>query len=126
MRSGASARGIHFRLREFRRYFQNTILQRGMDAAGINRIGKIEALKYPFCADSRQVIFGMSVLWFGAHNQGVRHDDDLHWLFVMTLYRYVKKDRSFLLVNFPLRNLEQFFLGSDPVFRIVATSVSAM
>jgi hypothetical protein len=44
---------MHFRLRELRRYCQKTILQRGMDAAGINRIGKIEALKYSFGADSR-------------------------------------------------------------------------
>ena len=53
LRSGVSARGTRFRLRQLRRYFQKTILQRGMDAIGVNRIGKIDALKYPFGADSR-------------------------------------------------------------------------
>lgn len=51
--SDVSACGIHFRLGKFRGYLQQAILKRGMDAGGVNRVGKIDALKYSFAADGR-------------------------------------------------------------------------
>ena len=65
-----------------------------MHAGRVNRLGKIEALKYSFGADRCQVILRMSVLGLGAHDQGVRHRYDFHLAFVIAEYVDVKKERS--------------------------------